>query len=798
MQQSKYISLSRFGALAWLPVIVGLAVWLVIRVNSGPSINANILTSLAASPEENSLDAAVEKFEDRQQRNLVILVSASMEITARDAATLVFDRLADSHLFESLKLKQDTAALRRAGAFYFPFRFNLLSKQARRELLGGDIEAFERRLLGRYFSPVEGPTSELIEADPLLVLPDFLSELGAAETSHAQLNDGYLAIQEEGRAYILLLGKLNGSPFSLTLQESLVPVLQELRADMASRFPGSSMAIAGVFPHAAAGTESARREVSTVGLGSLLGIFLLFIVVFRSLRPFFMSFLSIAIGCLGGFAVCLAIFGQVQMLTLVFGASLVGISVDYSLHYFCESFRTVEAWSPETALRHVFPGITLGLVTSVIGFAGLLVPAFSGMREMAVFSGVGLVFAYLSVIVFYPLSRKRVVRSGRVLPGWAEAYRQFWERQSFSKIWLVFFPLLGLSVIGCLKLVPLDDFRLLQARDSLISAEEDHVKAVTGQDLSSQFFVVSGRDESELLERLEDLNEALQSLESDGRLGGSISLSDFVPSPSRQSENRALLKFLISGGSRIFESLADRVGFPASARQIYVEAFEASDGEPQLRLENWLNNPASGPVRHLWLGNVGQDVSAVVVLNNVRDLGGLRGLAEQRVGVAFIDGVQDISELFRSYRNQTLWLTAGSYILVTLLLIMRYGLSGALAVIAVPLGAALVCFGALGFLAEPISLFNIMGLLLILGIGVDYGIFFREAGRVSAPTFLAVTMSSVTTVLAFGLLAVSSTAAVHSFGITLLIGISTAYFLSPLAAMGASGGSSDELSKEPL
>ena len=129
---------------------------------------------------------------------------------------------------------------------------------------------------------------------------------------------------------------------------------------------------------------------------------------------------------------------------------------------------------------------------------------------------------------------------------------------------------------------------------------------------------------------------------------------------------------------------------------------------------------------------------------------------------------------------------------------MRYGLSGALAVIAVPLGAALVCFGALGFLAEPISLFNIMALLLILGLGVDYGIFFREAGGVSAPTFLAVTMSSVTTVLAFGLLAVSSTAAVHSFGITLLIGISAAFFLSPLAAMIASGESSEELPAELL
>ncbi len=798
MQQSKPISLSRFGALAWLLVIVGVTVWLMIRVNNGPTIDANILASLPGAQRDDTLNAAAEKFTTRQQRNLVVLVSAGTESTARDVASVVFDRLSASHVFESLKLKQDSATLRHSGAFYFPFRFYLLSKQARQELLAGDVAAFKRRLLERYFSPIDGLTSELVKADPLLVLPDFLSELGAVGTSRAQLKDGYLMIREENRVHILLLSKLNDSPFSLTLQERLVPLLRELRVDLASRFPRSNISIAGVFPHAAAGTESARQEVSTVGLGSLLGIFILFIVVFRSVRPFFMSFLSIAIGCMGGFAVCLAIFGQVQILTLVFGASLVGISVDYSLHYFCESFGTEKTWSPENALRHVFPGISLGLVTSVIGFAGLLVAPLPSMREMGVFSSAGLIFAYLSVIAFYPLSSERMARSRKCLPGWVEAYRQFWECQARSRIGLILFPVLFLAIIGCLKLVPLDDIRMPQARDPLVTEEEDRVKALIGQDLASQFFIVSGRNESELLQRQEDLSQALQVIESDGKLGGFIALSDFVPSPPRQRENRTLLGSLISDDSGIFEALADRIGLPVNARRAYAEAFGTSGESQGLLLENWLNDPVSESVRHLWLGDTDQGVSAAVVISNLRDPGVLRRLAEQRAGVAFIDSVQDISDLFRSYRNQMIWLAAASYVLVTLLLIMRYGFSGALAVVAVPLGAVVVCFGALGFLAEPISLFNIMALLLILGIGVDYGIFFREAGTVRPPTFLAVTMSAVTTILAFGLLAVSSTAAVHSFGITLLIGISAAFFLSPLAAMAASGRSSEELSGELL
>ena len=47
----------------------------------------------------------------------------------------------------------------------------------------------------------------------------------------------------------------------------------------------------------------------------------------------------------------------------------------------------------------------------------------------------------------------------------------------------------------------------------------------------------------------------------------------------------------------------------------------------------------------------------------------------------------------------------------------------------------------------------------------------------------AITLSALTTMLSFGLLSLSSTYAVHSFGFTVLIGIACAYLLSPLAVL---------------
>ena len=79
----------------------------------------------------------------------------------------------------------------------------------------------------------------------------------------------------------------------------------------------------------------------------------------------------------------------------------------------------------------------------------------------------------------------------------------------------------------------------------------------------------------------------------------------------------------------------------------------------------------------------------------------------------------------------------------------------------------------------PMTLFTALGCVLLLGLGVDYGIFLTarpDDGRTSA----AVLFSGVTTMLSFGLLAFSSTPALSSFGLTLLVGQTTIWAATPL------------------
>jgi predicted exporter len=173
---------------------------------------------------------------------------------------------------------------------------------------------------------------------------------------------------------------------------------------------------------------------------------------------------------------------------------------------------------------------------------------------------------------------------------------------------------------------------------------------------------------------------------------------------------------------------------------------------------------------------------STVSLSDIRDLDALSQL-DGLPGVRWVDQASQLSSLFERYRAGASVLLVAAYGIVLIGLGCKFGWRNALAIMAVPVLATAVSLAMLGWFDQLFSLFNLFALLLVLGIGVDYGIFFFMAGDKRFSTALAVTLSAITTLLSFGLLAVSSTAIVHAFGFTVAAGILTALLLAPLVGI---------------
>jgi len=83
-------------------------------------------------------------------------------------------------------------------------------------------------------------------------------------------------------------------------------------------------------------------------------------------------------------------------------------------------------------------------------------------------------------------------------------------------------------------------------------------------------------------------------------------------------------------------------------------------------------------------------------------------------------------------------------------------------------------------LGQPLTLFSLFGLLLVSAIGIDYAILMHERVAGPAASLVGMLLSAATTLLAFGLLAISATPAVASFGLAVAVGVAYGVFFAAL------------------
>jgi predicted exporter len=208
--------------------------------------------------------------------------------------------------------------------------------------------------------------------------------------------------------------------------------------------------------------------------------------------------------------------------------------------------------------------------------------------------------------------------------------------------------------------------------------------------------------------------------------------------------------------------------------------FEQSSSR-RLGPEVWRRQIGSEAYQGLLVIDTASTAATVIQLTGEIDsfaVARLNALADSMAGVSYIDEVQNLSELLGKYRVQIGKWVLIAYLIVLLTLMRRYR-ARVWRIVAPPLLASILTLAILLQLEPGINLFHLLAMILVLGIGLDTGIFLAETD--AAPhTWLAVSLSTATSLLAFGLLALSNTPVLHHFGITVAIGLSLVWLMAPL------------------
>ncbi|AWH88882.1 MMPL family transporter [Limnobaculum parvum] len=749
-------------AYAWVLGVIALLIALMV-VLPNSHLNSSVMALLPKEHIENVPPALEEGFNQRLDRQLVWLISPPQP---DDQAPVLWwqQQLKQMAAFSNTSGQMSADHQQQWGKFFFDNRYALLDS-ATQQRLAGDASAQSDWILSQIYSPFSGISAKELNNDPLLTMRS--AQITQQQNNRTlQLNNGWLTSKDpQGRTWYLLHGELNTSSYDIQSARQTVKKLDQLKQLVAQKWPGTQVLQRGTLFYSDYASQQAQQDMSTIGSVSGLGIIILILLVFRSLKPLWLTLLSLTIGAISGSVAVFILFGEVHVMTLVMSTSVVGISIDYALHYLTERMVHGEDESALVSMKKLFPALLLAVISSSIAYLLLFIAPFPGLQQLAIFAAAGLTGAFLTVICWYPwLSRRLPVRKTLRL-GFIHRWLFYWQNGKAFRIGIPLIALL-ISVAGFIQLKTDDDIRKLQTLPPEFQQQDRQIAALTGQHSDQKWLMVYGESPEQTLQRLESLESALNTAKQSGWLNG----YRFLPFPSEQQQqkNIALIK---QQAPEIIHRL----------QQAGINTTLPSFEQPTVKPQNWLNSVASEGWQLLWLSLDNGQSAVLVPVEGVTNPVALKQMANSHSGTHWVDKHTEFSTLFSVYRQHLTTLLGISVLIIGVLFLWRFGIKQGLRCIIPTILSLGVALSVLSLSGQSLNLFSLLALILVLGIGIDYTLFFSNPAGTPSTSMLSILLAALTTELSFGLLAASGTQAISGFGLVLSGGIFAAFILSPLA-----------------
>jgi predicted exporter len=540
----------------------------------------------------------------------------------------------------------------------------------------------------------------------------------------------------------------------------------------------------GVFSVAARATI--KQQVMRLSIISTMLITLMLLWVYRSFRALVLGLIPVASGALAGIAAVALGFGSVHGITLGFGVTLIGESVDYSIYMFIQSQqRTSALWST----------IRLGVLTSIVGFMSLLPSGFPGLAQLGLFSISGLLAAALVTRYVLPNLLPPNLNIGDVTP-LGTAVAAGLQRVKTPRALLLVIPVLAVVVLYTHR-GPIWNHELSAL--SPVSGSDQALDAMLRSDIGapdvSYLVVVSGPSQEAVLHAAEVVDPLLDSLVEQKVISGFETPARYLPSLEAQRARQASLPPRTELKGDLSKALD---GLPLQVDRLapFLRDVEAARNQPLLTRKDLEGTSLAAGVDALLLSD-GTQWSALLPLHIPTtvaiDIGRVHSAISK---VALGEGMEavvldvkgEVDRLYSSYLSEVVRLSLAGFAGIVVLLVIFLRSPSRTARVVTPLALAVLTVTAgLVLLGQQLTILHLIGMLLIVAVGSNYALFFdrrsNDPHAGSAPLTLAsLVIANAATVLGFGVLGFSSVPVLSALGSTVAPGAFLALVFSALLA----------------
>jgi predicted exporter len=742
----------------------------------------------------------VDQLRDGPASRLILIAIEGGDAASRARVSVAMARrLRSQRQFSSVNNGEPVTA-ERDREFLFQHRYLLSDTVTAARFSESGLHAAIADTLDALASPAGLMLKSLLPNDPTGEMLHIIDQL--ERTPSPPTSDGVWVSPDGARTLAVAQTAAGGS--DTDAQQRAIEAVRAAFAAAVRELPASgaknlrlTLSGPGVFAVAArAKIEHAAVRLSIAS--SILVVTLLF-AVYRSLPALALGLAPVASGAVIGIAAVALGFGAVHGITLGFGITLIGESVDYSIYFFVQSRRSRQNDAGASSWQRAWwPTIRLGMLTSVCGFASLLPSGFPGLAQLGLYSISGLVAAALVTRYVLPallpsgfaihdvtpvgIRVARLLRRPRQLRGLTRAAAS-----------------VALAALALTVLHRHQDtlWNRELAALSPVSAADQRADAKLRGDLGAadvrDLVIVSAPTLDAALAGAERAAQALGPLVNAKVIGGFDSPANYLPSTATQAARRASLPSPPELQDNLRRATAG-LGLNSERLQPFLRDVEAARHAPPITVQDLQGTSLRGGFDALILHQ--RDRWNALLPLHAADAGQSIDTARVRAaleradlaGAQMLDLKQESDSLYASYLSEAIHLSLAGVLAILVLLLISLRSPLRVARVLAPLVlAVLVVAAGLSLSGVQLTILHLVGMLLIVAVGSNYALFFDRQASVNEAggeplTLASLVIANASTVIGFGLLSFSQVPVLVALGTTVAPGAFLALLFAAVLA----------------
>lgn len=750
----------KFFALLWLALSLVAFVYTALCVHDR-NLSSNIFDLLPQQENSAELKQIHSSLQNSLSRTVIFAVKDNKDFTLS-----LDDFLKSSPVVESVSSSVTEQEKADFLSFFIKHRLAFLSASDKKFYLTASADRISQRILSELFSAFAAPSLKELTSDPFL-----LTRAAAKNNPSSKLTpqEGFLtSVDSQNVPWTVLNVRLKSSLSEIEISQwissinGLIKEKQRVDSNLEVCFLGS------IF-HQEEAKNTAKTDVQNLSIVSVLLLSGLFLFVFRTLKPILLCLLSVGIGTIFGLAATFSFFESVHAITLVMCISLIGISTDYTTHYLLARQNASAKESPLSILKKLKKPLLQALITTVLAYGLMVISPFGSLRQLGVFAVFGLIGSFLTVSLWFPLFSIKPAANSKT----SDVTNSFFLFCSSSKsikafVGIVFITILAL---GLPKLSIDDDLIRLYQSSQFLSDSENKIKELTGANFSQKGIVVTAPSEDALIQQIEK--------------------AALVINESKLPRHQFIYPALLSLESQLQVRHRLEKLFPEVAQKLQETGIELSQFPlPEaLDAKGWLNSHL-GQIWKPFLLNFKNEQAFYIPIETSKE--NLQTICSKLSSCFPITQREDIQTWLGTQRTVLSWFICFLVFGFMALFWYFFGWKKSIIQTGIIVLSGTAALATLGLTGMPFNLFSVFALILILGIGADYQIFSANRERVNRSTYLAISVSAVTTLISLGVLVLSKTEAIKNFGLIVCVGIATSYLIVLLSAQHRLNGKNNE------